>query len=121
MNRNRQRRVSEELKKVITQIMREKIKDPRLSPMAGVSDVEVTRDFRYAKVYISVYDTDSKRESTIEALSHAAGYIRSELNHFIKLRRIPELTFFLDKGIEYSAKIAKILNETGIANHEEDH
>ena len=68
-------RRNEEVKKTISEVIRE-MKDPRISPMTALTEVEVTKDLKYAKVKVSVYDDDEKKRiSSVEALNHAAGFI----------------------------------------------
>ena len=82
-----------------------------MSKMASVSKVSVTQDLKYAKVYVSVYDTPEKVASTMEALESAEPFLRAKLNGMIRLRRMPVMTFVHDDSIEYSAKISKLIDE----------
>lgn len=111
MSAIRSDRMNEEVKKTIAEIMRE-MKDPRISTMASLTACEVTRDLKYAKLKVSVYDEDEgKRKATVEALNHAAGFIGRELGARMRIRAIPSLQFSLDNSIEYSVHISKLLND----------
>ena len=102
-------RINEEVKKTISEIVRE-MKDPRISPMTTISSAEVTNDQKIAKVKVSVCDEDDAvRKGTVDALNRAAGFIRHELGQRMELRALPQLKFTLDTSIEYSAHIAKII------------
>jgi len=104
-------RRNEEVKKTISEVIRE-MKDPRISPMTALTEVEVTKDLKFAKVKVSVYDDDEKkRVSSVEALNHAAGFISHELGMRMRIRAVPSIKFTLDNTIAYSVRIAKILNE----------
>lgn len=104
-------RMNEEVKKTISEIIRE-MKDPRISPMTTLTDVDVTNDLKYAKIKVSVYDEDEqKRISSVEALNHAAGFIGRELGARMRIRAVPSMKFSLDHSIAYSARISEILNE----------
>ena len=104
-------RINEEVKKAISDIVRE-MKDPRISPMTTIMSAEVTNDLKQAKVRVSVYDEhDAVREATVAALNRAAGFIRHELGSKVDLRALPQLKFTLDNSIEYSVHISQILNE----------
>lgn len=104
-------RMNEEVKKTISQIVRE-MKDPRISDMTTLTSCEVTNDLKYAKIRVSVYDADDdKRAATVDALNHAAGFIARELGARMRIRCIPSLKFSLDNSIEYSVHIAKILDD----------
>jgi ribosome-binding factor A len=109
-------RMNEEVKKTISEIIRE-MKDPRISPMTTLTGVDVTNDLKYAKIKVSVYDEDEKkRVSSVEALNHAAGFIARELGARMRIRALPSMKFTLDNSIAYSARISEIIN----ALHRED-
>jgi ribosome-binding factor A len=103
--------ISAEFKRVLSDIIRNDIKDPRVSEMASVTHVEITKDLKYAKAYISVFDTDKLKKSTIESLTHAEHYIKNEIGARLRIRRLPEITFILDTSIEYSSKISEMLKK----------
>ena len=112
-------RINEEVKKTVSDIVRE-MKDPRISEMTTVLSADVTNDFKNAKIRISVYADDDVRKSTVEALNHASGFIGRELGMRMDIRRIPKLNFILDNSIEYSIHISKILNDLNISAETED-
>ena len=104
-------RRNEEVKKTISEVIRE-MKDPRISPMTALTEVEVTKDLKYAKVKVSVYDEDEKKRiSSVEALNHAAGFISHELGARMRIRAVPSIKITLDNSISYSVRISEILNE----------
>lgn len=111
MPKRRTERLDEEFRRAISEIIIKDIKDPRVSSMLSITRVDITPDLYYAKVYVSVYDTDVKRKATVEALNTAGGFFKSKLNKKIKIRRIPELNFILDNSIEYSIKMSKLIDE----------
>ena len=101
-------RRNEEVKKTVSEIIRE-MKDPRISPMTTLTDVDMTKDLKYSKIKVSVYDDDEKqRISSVEALNHAAGFIAHELG--ARMRAVPSMKFSLDNTIAYSVRISEILN-----------
>lgn len=106
----RPNRVAEEMKREIVSIIRQDIKDPRVDGLVSVTDVEVTNDLSYAKIFISKYGTAYSREEALKGLEKASGFIRSELSKRLKMRYVPELIFKLDDSLEYGAKIETILN-----------
>ncbi len=118
MSVNRMNRIDEEVKRALAEIIRNDVKDDRLSVMTSVTRVEITSDLKFAKVYISVYDTDKKRHASVDALNHGASYIRTRLSKAVDIRRVPELTFVLDDSIEYSIKISKILDDVNSKDSE---
>ncbi len=108
---NRYDRISEEIKRVLCEIIRD-MKDPRISNMTTITSVEVTNDLKWAKAKVSVYDENNDvRTQTVEALNTAAGFITHELGKRMELRALPKFKFTLDNSIEYSVHIAEILNE----------
>ena len=104
-------RINEELKKALSEIVRE-MKDPRISPMTTILRVEATNDLKLAKVKVSVYDkSDDVRKETVAQLNRAEGFIARELGKRVDIRRIPTLKFTLDDSIEYAVHISEIINQ----------
>jgi len=104
-------KIAEELRRELADIIRMDVKDDRLSAMVTVSRLELTQDLKFAKVLISVFDEERAREKSIEALNHAASFIRTRLAHSMNIRTVPKLTFVLDNNIAYSFEIEKKLKE----------
>ena len=105
-------RISEEIKKELSNIIRESNKDPRLPDFVSITAVRVTKDLRYAKVYVSIYGDEEKKKDAITALTSAAGFIRREIGQRISLRYTPEFQFKLDESIEHGMHISKLIEET---------
>lgn len=93
----------------ISRILLRKVKDPRVHHVT-ISDVEVAKDLRTAKVYFSVLTEDLDKDEILAGLDRAAGYIRSELFHTLRIKSVPKLIFKLDPSIEYGAHIEKLLH-----------
>ncbi len=110
MSFKRTDRISEEVKKELSSVIRD-LKDPRIPMMTSVVKVDVTNDLRYAKAYISIMGTDEEKKDAIKGLTAAAGFIRREIGSRIKLRCVPEFSFVIDTTIEYGAHINKLLND----------
>ena len=104
-------RVNGEVQRELSDIIRMDIKDPRIAPLTSVTDVEVTPDLKFCKVYISVLGDDETGAQTIQGLKSAAGYIRRELARRINLRNTPELNFVLDNSIAYGMAMSKKIEE----------
>ena len=121
MSYNRIDRISEEVRREVDRIIREDLNDPRITGTFSVTHADVTRDLRYAKIYVSVLE-DDKREGLMAALKKAAGFIRRELGRNIIIRYSPELTFVSDENIAYGVHIAKVLADAQKteAHHDED-
>ena len=103
-------RIAAEIMRETERIIREDVSDPRTECMFSITHVDVTRDLRYAKVYVSVFE-EAKREPMMKALKSAAGFIRHNLGRRVQLRYTPELLFELDTTIEYGVHIASLLNQ----------
>ena len=107
-------RINGEVHKEMSRIIREELKDPRIPAMTSVTDVEVTGDLKYAKIYISVLGSQRDKEGAIIGLKSAAPFIRTQLARTINLRNTPELTFVLDESIEYGVEMSKKIAELDI-------
>ena len=104
-------RISEEMKREISAIIQGELKDPRLSRLISVTNVNVTMDLRYAKVFVSIMGNDEEKKNALDGLKSAAGFIRREVGHRIQLRYTPEIQFELDNSIEHGAYISKLIND----------
>ncbi len=100
-------RVSDALIEQISYIIETEVKNNDIK-FVTITDVKVSNDLSYAKVYFTVLD-QNKIEETTKALESAAGFIRHELRERVDIRQIPELNFIYDKSIEYGNKIESIL------------
>ena len=110
-NSNRMTRINEEIKRELSYIIRDGIKDPRVDKLLTIIDVDTTNDLKYCKVYISAIGNDEKKKENILGLKNAMGFIRKELAHRLNLRNTPELKFLLDDSIEYSIHMNQLLKE----------
>ena len=106
-------RLAGEIKRDLTEIFANEINDPHIDSMVSVTDVEVSNDLSYARIYVSKLGSQRDREALLDALTKANGFIRSALSQRLKIRKVPELRFFLDDSLEYGAKIEKLLSELG--------
>ena len=104
-------RINSEVRRELSRIISGEIKDPRISPMTTVTDVEVTQDLKFCKADISVLGNEEAGEDTLAGLKSASGYIRRELAASINLRNTPELTFVLDNSIRYGIEMSKKIDE----------
>lgn len=110
MARIRVSRVAESIKKEMSQILQQELKDPRIG-FVTVTGVDLTNDLSQATVYLSVLGEDEQKASTLAALGRGSGFIRSELGRRIQLRHVPELIFKFDSSIEYGSRIEQLLDE----------
>ncbi|MEK7683214.1 MAG: 30S ribosome-binding factor RbfA, partial [Nitrospirota bacterium] len=90
-------------------IIMNKVKDPRLG-FVTVTGAKITEDLKIATIYLSILKEEEK-ETTIEMLNSAKGFIRAELAKRLKMKFIPSLTFRIDESLEYGVRIEKLLRE----------
>ncbi|MCX7653354.1 MAG: 30S ribosome-binding factor RbfA [Fervidobacterium sp.] len=101
-----------ELRKVLAEALME-MKDPYIEPIRSlitISRVEVSKDKRYADIYVSVFGDDKKRTEIVAYLEGKKGYFRTYVAKNIRMYIAPELRFKEDKGIEATVKIGKLLD-----------
>ncbi len=104
-------RVNGEVQKVLAEVIRGEIKDPRISPLTSVVAVEVAPDLKSCKAYISVLGGEEARKETYQGLKSAEGFIKSQLAKRINLRNTPSITFIMDQSIEYGVNMSKKIND----------
>lgn len=119
MAKHRAPRLAESIKEEVSKMIREDIKDPRLG-FVTVTDVEVAEDLRHAKVFVSILGKEEDVKSSMDVLTRASGFVRTELGKAIRLRHVPEISFRYDKSIEHGAHISKLLREVGMKGDSSD-
>lgn len=124
MNNKRLNRISEEVKRVVSELIYNGLKDPRVNSMTTITKVEVTRDLRYAKIYVSVFGDKEEKDNTLAGLESAKGFIRKEIGTRIDLRYAPEPIFVLDESIEqgiYMSRLIEEVNKNSNISKEDEH
>lgn len=111
-------RINGEVQRVLAEIIRGEIKDPRISPWTSVVAVEVAPDLKSCKAWISVLGDEEARANTLQGLKSAVGFIKRQLAKTINLRNTPEITFVMDQSIEYGVNMSHRIDEV-IARDEE--
>ena len=107
--RIRPEKVAHLMRREVAEILQQKLRDPRVSAMVSVTDVEVTHDLSFARVFVSIMGTPAERASTLEALAHAAGFVRHELGNRLGLREVPEVRFVHDDSLDRGARVEDLL------------
>ncbi len=107
--RIRPEKVAHLMRREVAEILQQRLRDPRISAMVSVTDVEVTHDLSFAKVYVSIMGSPEERASTLEALAHAAGFVRHELGPRLGLREVPEVRFIHDESLDRGARVEELL------------
>jgi ribosome-binding factor A len=107
----RTERVSDEIRRRLTELIRRELKDPRVSFLSSITRVQMSPDLRYAKVFVSVMGTPDEQQQTVATLTRAAGFLRHELGVDLRLRHTPELHFVLDHSIAEGDRILRLIRE----------
>lgn len=110
-------KINEEVMRELADIIRRKLKDPRVSNFCSVMSVEVAPDLKTAKAYISVLGNQDDLQKTIDGLKSSAGFIRHELARTVNLRNTPEIEFIPDSSIAYGVHMSQLIDEV---NHKEE-
>jgi ribosome-binding factor A len=111
-NPHRQEKLGELIAVELSDLLRTRVKDPRVG-FVSITRVEVSGDYRHAKVYASVMGNKDEQNGTMRALQHATGFLRHELASRLDLRYTPEIVFKLDHSIEEGARILDLIREVG--------
>jgi ribosome-binding factor A len=107
----RSERVAQMIIRHLAVILRSEVKDPRVSGLT-ITDVEVTKDLRQAKVFVSsMVGDDSDIEGTMEAVDKANGFLRRKLANAIEMRHCPNLIFAYDSSIADGAKMSALIDK----------
>jgi ribosome-binding factor A len=117
---NRPDRVAHLMRREVAEILERRMRDPRIGAMVSVTDVEVTRDLSFARIYVSLLAAGEERDRILAALQSAAGWVRHELSPRLGLREVPELRFLLDSSIERGARVDDILRRLESGERIED-
>ena len=104
-------RINGEVQRVLAEIIRGEIKDPRIAPMTSVVAVEVAPDLKTCKAWISVLGDEKAQADTLQGLRSAEGYIRGQLARTINLRNTPQITFIMDQSIAYGVNMSRLIDE----------
>ena len=104
-------RVAESIREEIATFLHEGAKDPRLVGLVTVTAVEVTRDLRSARVFVSILGSDAERKATFDALTSMTSHLRSRLARSLRLRVAPEVAFRIDESVARAARIESLLAE----------
>ena len=104
-------RINGEVQRVLAEVIRGEIKDPRISPLTSVVAVEVAPDLKSCKAYISVLGDEEAQKNTLLGLCSAEGFIRSRLAKEINLRNTPQISFVIDQSIAYGVDMSHKIDQ----------
>jgi ribosome-binding factor A len=118
---HRIQRVSSLIRQEISELLQRQVKDPRLGNFVAVTEVSVSPDLRYAKVFVSCIGSEEEKREALSGLMAASGFFRSRLAKRLRLRRIPELSFHWDDSIERGAHLLQLIDKISAESTPEQH
>jgi len=104
-------RVNTLIKREISELIQQELRDPRLDEFIVVTEVDTSPDLQYAKVYVSHMSGKQEEQKILGILNAASGFLRTELARKARLRRTPELSFHWDNSIEHGDRILRLIDE----------
>ena len=116
---SRSRRVGEQIQRVLSELIRRELRDPRIGSVTIV-DVQVKDDLSSAKVFYSILGGDKNPTQTAEIMAEGARLLRGPLGRALSLRHAPQLTFMADELIDYGTRLTTVINDA-VKRDEQDH
>lgn len=104
-------RLGEILQKEISDILRRQVRDPRIGDFCTIMKVDVSDDLRHTKVSVSIMGDENQQKKALEGLKSATPFIRREIGRRIELKFTPNITFVLDRSVDYSFRIDQLIKE----------
>ena len=105
----RSRRIGEQIQRELSDIIRLDLRAPRVG-MITITDVEVSQDHAQGRMFFTLLDEAMRIKESGKALQHAAGFLRSQLAHRIKLRTVPQLQFKYDVSVERGMRLSRLID-----------
>ena len=107
---SRAARIADQIQRDLSGLIRQELKDPRVS-LVTITAVEVNRDLSHAKVFVCSLGEAASTEQSVEALQHAAGFLRSQLSRGLKIRSVPQLQFLYDASVERGVRLSHLIDQ----------
>ena len=104
-------RIAAEMKRVVSDIIRTELKDPRIPVVTSVTRLKLAKDLKFAKIYVSCLGNEAEKKGAMQALKASAGLIRYQIGQKMTIRALPELTFALDESIEYGSYMSERISQ----------
>jgi ribosome-binding factor A len=114
----RRERLEHQLRKEIGDIVEREVRDPAVG-FSTVTEVRLSNDLQFAKVYVSVYGDRKARDDALRALGKATAFVRSQLGRRIRVKTLPEITFLLDESLDTYERVEELLEEIDEENGKE--
>ncbi len=109
-------RINSEVQKILAELIRSEVKDPRVPEFTSVTDVEVAPDLKTCKVWVSMLADGDAEKDALKGLKNAEGFLKRQLAKELNLRNTPELTFIADHSIAYGNHMSKLIDEVRAAD-----
>ena len=111
-NSRRIEKVAALIRREISELLINGIRDARVHQgMVTITDVEVSGDLQHCKIFVSIFGEETSREEILSGLRASTGFVRGELGRRLKMRRSPEVVFYLDRGIEKGTSVLNLLGK----------
>jgi ribosome-binding factor A len=107
----RSERTSKLIRREISELLEREVNDPRLSKFISVTEVTLSPDLKHAKIFVSTLGTEINKEDLLAGFNNASGFLRKELAAHLRLKQIPQLSFYYDDSIERGARLLKLMGE----------
>ncbi len=106
---SRARRIGEQIRRDLAELIRDELRDPRLA-LVSMTSVEVSRDLAHARVYVTLLGDPAERTERVAELNRAAPLLRRELGRRMHIRIVPKLEFRYDEVVEYGARLSALID-----------
>lgn len=113
MPSRRLEQLGDQIRDELSDLMRRELRDPGLTGIVSITEVELTADLKYARAFVSALGGEEERQNAVAALTRAAGFLRRELGKRLHIRHIPELLFLPDESLERGDRILGLIREIG--------
>jgi ribosome-binding factor A len=113
-------RVSSLMRHEISELLQRQVKDPRINQFVAVTEVSISADLKYAKVFVSCMGSEEEKQAMLKGLGAAANFLRNQLAKRLRLRRIPELSFEWDDSIERGDHLLQLIDKISTEHNPEE-
>jgi ribosome-binding factor A len=107
----RSERTSKLIQREISELLEREVNDPRLCKFISVTEVTLSPDLKHAKIFVSTLGTEINKEDLLAGFNNASGFLRKELAAHLRLKQMPQLSFYYDDSIERGARLLKLMGE----------
>jgi len=107
----RTERLNKVIKQEISRLLEREVNDPRLSILISVTQVSLSPDLKYAKIFVSILGNETNKTETLAGFNAASGFLRKELASHLRLKYAPQLSFHYDDSIERGARLLELIGQ----------